>query len=173
MASRAMLSMTFNYHLNQFQTDFNFGMFGSRCWEWLEIWKQLRMGIDLETLLISVVIQRMLRTAMFVHSIVWACERVPETSVSLTSCSTCISCPVLNRSTLTGFWASAPPFNLQYWRTPLIRINLDGDPSGYAKKIRTIGFLFENRLHWQFEAEKKFLPTAVLGYIFIYLQIKH
>ena len=41
------------------------------------------------------------------------------------------------------------------------------------QKIRTTGFFFENWLHWQFEAEKKFLQTAVLGYIFIYVRIKH
>ena len=40
------------------------------------------------------------------------------------------------------------------------------------QKIRIIGFFFENRLHWQFEMEK-ILQTAVLGYIFIYVQIKH
>ena len=38
------------------------------------------------------------------------------------------------------------------------------------QKIRIIGFFFENRLHWQFEMEKKFLQTAVLGNIFIYLR---
>jgi len=42
-------------------------------------------------------------------------------------------------------------------------------------KIRIIGFFFENRPHWQFEAGKKktFLQTAILGYIFIQVQIKH
>jgi hypothetical protein len=35
-------------------------------------------------------------------------------------------------------------------------------------KSRVTGFFFENRLHWQFELEKKFLQTAGLGYIFIY-----
>jgi hypothetical protein len=41
------------------------------------------------------------------------------------------------------------------------------------QKIRIIGFLFENRLHWQFEVEKKIIQMAVLGYIFIYVKIKH
>jgi len=41
------------------------------------------------------------------------------------------------------------------------------------QKIRVIRFFFENRLHWQFEVGKKFLQTAILGYIFIYLRIKH
>jgi hypothetical protein len=39
-------------------------------------------------------------------------------------------------------------------------------------KILIIGFFFENLLHWQFETEKS-LQTAILGYIFIYWQIKH
>jgi len=39
------------------------------------------------------------------------------------------------------------------------------------QKIRIVG-LFENRLHWQFEVEK-ISTTAVLGYIFVYVQIKH
>jgi len=33
-------------------------------------------------------------------------------------------------------------------------------------------FFFENGLHWSFEVEKN-LQMAVLGYIFIYLQLKH
>jgi hypothetical protein len=41
------------------------------------------------------------------------------------------------------------------------------------QKIRIIGFLFENRFHWQFEEKKRFLQTAVLGYILICLQIKY
>ena len=41
------------------------------------------------------------------------------------------------------------------------------------QKIRIIGFFSESRLHWQFEVEKKFLQTAVLGYTFICVQIKH
>jgi len=39
------------------------------------------------------------------------------------------------------------------------------------QKIRI--YIFFNRLHRQVEVEKKFLQTAVLGYIFIYVQIKH
>jgi hypothetical protein len=38
------------------------------------------------------------------------------------------------------------------------------------QKIWVNGLLFENRLHWQFEVEKKFPETVILGYIFIYLQ---
>jgi hypothetical protein len=41
------------------------------------------------------------------------------------------------------------------------------------QKFRIVGFFFENGLHWQLEIEKKFLQTAVLVYIFIYVQIKH
>jgi hypothetical protein len=33
------------------------------------------------------------------------------------------------------------------------------------QKTRIIGIFFENRLHWQFEVEKKIIQTAVLGYI--------
>ena len=40
------------------------------------------------------------------------------------------------------------------------------------QKIRIIGFFFENRLHWQFEVEKKILRAAILVYVFIYVQIK-
>jgi hypothetical protein len=41
------------------------------------------------------------------------------------------------------------------------------------QKIQLIGFFFENRLYWQFEVATKNLPTAVLGYLFIYIQITH
>ena len=41
------------------------------------------------------------------------------------------------------------------------------------QKIRVIGFLFENTPHWRFEVGKNFLQTAVLGYVFIYVRIKH
>ena len=41
------------------------------------------------------------------------------------------------------------------------------------QKVRINGFLLENGLLWQFEVGKKFLQTAVLGYIYIYIQIKH
>ena len=42
------------------------------------------------------------------------------------------------------------------------------------QEIWISGFVFENRLHWQFEMEKKtFLQTAVLGHIFIYMRTKH
>jgi len=57
-------------------------------------------------------------------------------------------------------------------RTPIIWIDWDGDPSAYAENPDNWIF-FENRLHWQFEVGKKILQTAVLGYIFIDLQIKH
>jgi hypothetical protein len=40
-----------------------------------------------------------------------------------------------------------------YSRTPIIRINWDETD---MQKIRIIGFVFENRLHWQFEEEKYF-----------------
>ena len=41
------------------------------------------------------------------------------------------------------------------------------------EKIWTIEFFFENRLQLQLEVEKEILQTAILGYIFIYVQIKH
>jgi hypothetical protein len=41
------------------------------------------------------------------------------------------------------------------------------------QKSRIIGFVFENRLHCQFEVEKEILETTVLGYMFIYVQTKH
>jgi hypothetical protein len=40
------------------------------------------------------------------------------------------------------------------------------------QKTRIIGFFFENKLHWQIEV-KKILQKSVLGYRFIYIQIKH
>jgi hypothetical protein len=39
------------------------------------------------------------------------------------------------------------------------------------QKVRVTGFFFENRLQWQYEVEKK-SEKSVLGYIFIYVQIK-
>jgi hypothetical protein len=41
------------------------------------------------------------------------------------------------------------------------------------QKIRITGFFLENRLHWQFEVEKNILQMAILGYMIIYVQIKH
>jgi hypothetical protein len=41
------------------------------------------------------------------------------------------------------------------------------------QKTRIIEFFFENMLNRQFEDEKIFLQTAVLGHIFIHVQIKH
>jgi hypothetical protein len=40
------------------------------------------------------------------------------------------------------------------------------------QKIRKIGFLYENRLHWQYEVEK-ILQMVIFGYIFIYVQTEH
>jgi len=42
---------------------------------------------------------------------------------------------------------------MAYSRTPLIRINWDGEPSGYVE-IRITGFFFQNTPHWQCEGEK-------------------
>jgi hypothetical protein len=39
--------------------------------------------------------------------------------------------------------------------------------------IRIIGFFIANRLHWQFEVEKKFLQMTVLDCIFMYVQLLH
>ena len=58
-----------------------------------------------------------------------------------------------------------------YRRTQLIGINWNYSHPD-MQKIRIIGFFFENRLHWQFEAENM-LQRVVLGYTFIYVQIKH
>ena len=41
------------------------------------------------------------------------------------------------------------------------------------QKIRIIGFVFENKLYWQFEVGEKILQAVVLSYIFICIQIKH
>jgi hypothetical protein len=41
-------------------------------------------------------------------------------------------------------------FSIKHSRTPLIRINWDGEPSGYAE-IRIIRVFFYNRVHWQLE----------------------
>ena len=40
------------------------------------------------------------------------------------------------------------------------------------QKIRVTGFFLANSLNWQFEVGKN-LQTAVVGYMFIYVQIKH
>jgi len=40
------------------------------------------------------------------------------------------------------------------------------------QKIQITGLFFENRPQWQSEVEKKF-KKSVLGYIFIYVEIKH
>ena len=59
---------------------------------------------------------------------------------------------------------------VMYRRTPLIRINWDDEPSGYA----------ENPDNWIFKwvtlgvsGTKKIPGNAVLGYVSIYVQIKH
>jgi hypothetical protein len=54
-----------------------------------------------------------------------------------------------------------------YSRTPLIRINWDGEPSGYAENPDNWTF-FKNKLHWQFEVEK--LQTDGCLRLHIYLQ---
>ena len=38
--------------------------------------------------------------------------------------------------------------------------------------IHQIGFFFENELLWQFDVENKLIQTAVLGHIFVQVQIK-
>jgi hypothetical protein len=40
------------------------------------------------------------------------------------------------------------------------------------RKVRIVGFFSASRLRWQFESGKTCLQTAVLGYIFICVQIK-
>jgi hypothetical protein len=41
------------------------------------------------------------------------------------------------------------------------------------QNIRITGFFLENRLHLQCEVGKNIPQMAILGYIFIYVQIKH
>jgi len=54
-----------------------------------------------------------------------------------------------------------------------MQINLDGDPSVYVKKSGQADFYLKIGYVGSLKRKKKFLPTAVLDYIFIYLQIKH
>jgi hypothetical protein len=63
--------------------------------------------------------------------------------------------------------AVASPFFYMYGRT-----SLNPDKLG-RRAILIIGFFFENWLLWQFEVGKNFLQMAVLGYVFIYIQIKY
>jgi hypothetical protein len=42
-----------------------------------------------------------------------------------------------------------------------------------TQTIRITGLFLENRLHWQFEVGEKILQMAILGYMFICVQIKH
>ena len=55
----------------------------------------------------------------------------------------------------------------KYGGTPLIRINCDGELSSYAENPDHCIFFFENRIHWQFEAEKN--STNGFFRLFIYL----
>jgi len=62
--------------------------------------------------------------------------------------------------------------NCRYSRTPLIRTKWDGESSGYAEDPDNRIFL------WKLPAlrvwiGKQFLQTAVLCYVFNYIQIKH
>ena len=70
-----------------------------------------------------------------------------------------------------------PCRKLQNWKTSnKVELQLSGLIGTVSnldmQKMRIIGFFFENRLHWRFEVGKKFLQTTVLGYIFIYVEIK-
>jgi hypothetical protein len=52
----------------------------------------------------------------------------------------------------------------------------DVNISGFARSsiyIYAISRLGLNMVHWQFEMREKILPTTILGYTFMYLQIKH
>jgi len=55
------------------------------------------------------------------------------------------------------FWENSTPRETTWAhsRTPLIQINCDGEPSGYAENPDIWNFFFENRLYWQLEDEKK------------------
>ena len=41
-------------------------------------------------------------------------------------------------------------------------------PDMQKKKIRVIGFFFENRLHWQFKAGNKIFTNAYFRLLYIY-----
>jgi len=69
----------------------------------------------------------------------------------------------------SGTGADFPPTTLELHLSGIIRTARLPN----MMEIRIIGFFLENRLYLQFEAEKEILQTAVLGYIFIYLYIKH
>jgi hypothetical protein len=56
---------------------------------------------------------------------------------------------------LTVVCIVAPLTIVKYSIMPLLHINWDGKPSGYAENP-DIGFFSENMLHWQFEEEKNF-----------------
>jgi len=59
-----------------------------------------------------------------------------------------------------------------YSRTPLIRINWDSKPSRYAETPDNWVFLRRGYVG-KFEVGKKVFTNGVLGYIFMYVQIKH
>jgi hypothetical protein len=64
-----------------------------------------------------------------------------------------------------------------FWGRPIVEFHLSG-LIGTARhpemqKMRIIGFFFENRLHWQFEVGKQIVRTSILGYILVYVKIKH
>ena len=60
----------------------------------------------------------------------------------------------------------------EYSRAPLIRINWEGEPFGYAENPDNWIFLCKQATlaGW---SGKKNLQTAILGYIFIYVQTKY
>ena len=84
----------------------------------------------------------------------------------------CISCLNLGRNTLSKLleiYVVYEEYTVEFHISGLIGTASHPD----THKIRIIGFFFGNRLHWRFEVETKMPQTAALGYLFIYLQIKH
>ena len=60
-----------------------------------------------------------------------------------------MECLLLSHLLLIFSYFSCVALYTKYSRTPLVRINWDGEPSGYAENLN-IWIFFENRLHRQF-----------------------
>jgi len=80
--------------------------------------------------------------ALFCFCSVWCYPRIPVNINKWIICNYSIAWLPLSHCALM--------FNVcKCSRTPLIRINWDGEPFRYAENP-VIGFFFYNRLHWQF-----------------------
>jgi len=60
-----------------------------------------------------------------------------------------------------------------YSLTPIIQVNCDSVPSGYAENPDKLDFFSFKIGHIGSLKWKNILQTVILGYIFIYVQIKH